>query len=235
MSSARSKILVVDDDRDVRESTMMLVRSLGCETVGCGEADRILDTVEHARPDLLLQDLNMPGLNVAGLIATLRSHDASASMPIVLFSARTDLAAAAARHDVAGYLHKPFSGEELARLLRAVLGSLESTTAEAHDLEREVSVIFHNHWNVTTALNNYAAILRKTTDLPPEAQNAVAGIESALLRLESQTDQLRSYMQEALKAQKPRPAPRARKPAKRAHALNARKAPARAKPVDAAA
>src|SRR6185503_8500139 len=122
----KPKILVVDDEPDVLESTAGLIESLGYTAIRLGDAAGILETVEREKPDVLLQDLKMPGLNVSGLVATLRSNPMTADVPLIFFSANSDLAGTAARYDAWGYLSKPFAKQDLARLLREALGSSES-------------------------------------------------------------------------------------------------------------
>lgn len=197
------KILVADDDPEVVDSTVLLLRSLGCVAEGVTQVDQILGAVEREQPDLLLQDIRMPGLNLTGLVASLRADDESAWLPIVFFSAASDLATAAARHDVSGYLRKPFSADELARLVRAVLGSPRSTSVDTSDLQRQVDVLFHDHWNLTTALNSYVATLRRTSSMTPDTMAVMCGLEGALFKLEAQTDQLRDFVQEVLRVTRP--------------------------------
>src|SRR5687767_8349022 len=118
-----NKVLIVDDEPDVLESTAGLVESLGYQAIRLSQAAEILDAVEREKPAVLLQDLKMPGLNVSGLVAALRSNPTTADIPIVFFSANADLPGTAARLDAWGYLSKPFAKQDLSRLLREALGS----------------------------------------------------------------------------------------------------------------
>src|SRR5687768_3674810 len=121
----KTKVLIVDDEPDVLESTAGLVESLGYEAIRVSNASEIMDTIEKTKPGVLLQDLKMPGLNVSGLVASLRTNPATAEIPIVFFSANSDLPGTAARLDAWGYLSKPFAKQDLARLLREATGAPE--------------------------------------------------------------------------------------------------------------
>lgn len=183
-------VVIVDDEPDVLESTAMVVEALGYRAVRVREPAEILEIVSKEQPAVLLQDLRMPGLTVAGLVASLRSHPATATVPLVFFSANNDVAATAARYDAWGYLNKPFTAAELANLLRRIAG-LPSSLATTKDRQRDVRNVFHDYWNLLAAMANYTTILQHVKGLPIEAQAAVKGLDQLLLKLESKTDRLR--------------------------------------------
>jgi CheY-like chemotaxis protein len=189
--SPQKTVVIVDDEPDVLESTAMVVESLGYRAIRVDDPSAILDTVSREAPALLLQDLRMPGLTVAGLVASLRSHPSTAMVPIVFFSANTDVAATAARYDAWGYLPKPFTAQELQHLLRRIAGTPTPESVTPKDRQREVRAAFHDYWNLLAAFTNYLAVLERTPGLPAEAMAAVKGLDQLLLKLESKTDRLR--------------------------------------------
>ncbi len=188
-------VLIVDDEPDVLESTAGLVESLGYRAVRLSEADGILDEIEREKPDVLLQDLKMPGLNVSGLVAALRSKPSTADIPIVFFSANADVSGTAARLDAWGYLSKPFAKEDLSRLLReAVGGPSPSQPKPVNALRRDVRAVFHDFWNLMSAINNYVVILDEAHELPKSLRRTVRGLDDVVLQLESKTDRLQTYV-----------------------------------------
>ncbi len=190
-----ARVLVVDDEPDVLESTGMLLRDLGYEAIRLGEAGLILDTVEAEHPDIILQDLTMPGLNVAGLVASLRVHPATADIPVIFFSARGDLSVTAARYDVYGYLAKPFGRDELSHLLKQVLaGKAASPLAVGKDPQRELRAVFHDYWNLIAALGTYVDVLDHAPGQDLETQRVMHGLNDLILKIEAKTDRLRAYM-----------------------------------------
>ncbi|MHB8634657.1 MAG: response regulator [Thermoplasmatota archaeon] len=191
-----NKVLIVDDEPDVLASTAMLVEALGYEPVTVGDPAKILEVVEREMPGVILQDLKMPGLNVAGLVAALRLNPPTAEIPLVFFSAGGDLAQTAARYDAWGYLAKPFGKEGLAQTLAHAMGppSAPPKSAKGSDLKRDVRAIFHDYWNLLAALSNYVLILDETENLGVAAQRSVKGLDELVLKLESKTDRLRDYV-----------------------------------------
>jgi CheY-like chemotaxis protein len=198
----KPKVLIVDDEPDVLESTGMLVQALGYEAIQVSDPGEILETIEREKPGLVLQDLKMPGLNVAGLVAALRLNPRTAEVPLVFFSAGTDLATTSARYDAWGYLAKPFGKAELSRLLNQVLGAPAAGPKKpvGADVHREVRAIFHDYWNLIAALSNYILVLDETAGLPPEAQKSVKGLDELLMKLESKTDRLSTYIRALVKS-----------------------------------
>lgn len=107
----------MDDEPSILRSTAILLEDLGCEAVVCDDASRIRDMLEAERPDLLLQDVRMPGLDIERLVLGLRSDPRFCRLPIVVFSASMDAEEVAARVKAVGVLAKPFRPEALARLV----------------------------------------------------------------------------------------------------------------------
>lgn len=106
-------VLVVDDDPDVRALIGLLLDRMGHEVRVAATAEEALLRSAERRPDLLLLDLSLPGLNGDELLAWL---DRGLGRPpaLCLVSARPEeqLRHLAARHG-ATYLHKPFVAPEL--------------------------------------------------------------------------------------------------------------------------
>ncbi|MFA5944803.1 MAG: hypothetical protein WC876_10095, partial [Candidatus Thermoplasmatota archaeon] len=62
------------------------------------------------------------------------------------------------------------------------------------DMQREVKAVFHDYWNLLAALSNYILVLGETAGLPPEARKSVKGLDELILKLESKTDRLSTYI-----------------------------------------
>lgn len=195
LPAMNAKVLIVDDEPAVLKSTALLVQSLGYDAVTLSEASKILATIGRERPSLLLQDLRMPGLNVGGLVAVLRLDPATATLPIILFSADPEAAEVAAQYDAWGVLSKPFTREQLAALLTPVLGPPQAATTLA-GVARRTEAIFHDYWNLLAALASYSIILNRSVGLGREAASAVQGLDDLVLALESKTDRLRRLVQD---------------------------------------
>ena len=119
------RVLVVDDDPDIRELTRTCLEVVGgftVETATCGAAAlRLLETEEL--PDALLLDVMMPGLDGVTLVRRLRRSDRTQTLPVVLFTAK-DLS-----HEldldqlgIRGAIGKPFDPMTLSAEFSAFLG-----------------------------------------------------------------------------------------------------------------
>lgn len=192
-------VLVVDDEESVLRSMEAELRALGHNPIAVSDPGQVLDVAEREHPGVLLQDLRMKGLNLAGLVASLRSNPKTADIPIVFFSASPDIATVAARYDAWGYLRKPFSEAELVQVLERALGArftpAEKKAATREPVQRDIRSMFHDYWNLLSALNSYMQALSRSPGLGPADQQIVQGLESALVKLESKTDRLQSLLE----------------------------------------
>ncbi|MER6083587.1 response regulator transcription factor [Streptomyces sp. NPDC001833] len=117
------KILLADDDAAVRDGIGRLLRFEGYETVLAGDGRVALDLlgVAESEPDLVLMDVEMPGLD--GLAATRRIRASGSTVPILMITGRNAVGdrIVALDNGADGYLAKPFAAEELLARVRALL------------------------------------------------------------------------------------------------------------------
>lgn len=189
VATANRRVLVVDDEDDVRESTCMVLESLDCEPIPISDAGDVLPMAAEHQPGLILQDLKMPRLNVAGVVAALRSEPATADIPIVFFSANADIATTAKRYNVWGFLRKPFTPAALKQVIDQVFGAKPEIEEDPRKTIRDV---FHEQWNVLASVSNYAHLLRERGD--EETQRIAKNLEGQLLRLEATIDRLHVFV-----------------------------------------
>jgi DNA-binding response OmpR family regulator len=124
MAAASARILVVEDEADVAQLIKHTLERGGAtrvETVGSGPA--ALSAVAASPPDLVVLDLNLPDLDGREVCRMLRARPASASIPIIMLTARIDEQDRVLGLDLGAddYMTKPFSPRELAARIRAVL------------------------------------------------------------------------------------------------------------------
>jgi PAS domain S-box-containing protein len=125
--AARSRILVADDNADMRKYIRGLLAARH-EVIAVGDGEQALAAVRRRRPDLVVTDVMMPKLDGFGLIRALRADPATASIPVIVLSARAGEEATIEGIEAGAddYLVKPFSAREL---LARVQGQLELTRA----------------------------------------------------------------------------------------------------------
>ncbi len=116
-----TKILVVDDEASILRSTQLLLMDMGFEVVTCADQSQVLEPIRRERPDLLLQDVRMPGLDLERLVHSIRADPAIAKLPILLFSASMDLDEIQERVGAAGILEKPFKPVEIVQAIQVAM------------------------------------------------------------------------------------------------------------------
>jgi urea transport system substrate-binding protein len=110
------RILVVDDDADLREFLRLMLTSMGFEVTSVANGREALDVMDGHHPDLILLDMKMPVMNGWEFCRALEGRDARP--PIVVLTAAPDPAARAAEACADGWLGKPFEYEELEATVR---------------------------------------------------------------------------------------------------------------------
>jgi CheY-like chemotaxis protein len=121
--AGRTTVLVVDDDDDIRGLVRVVLERGGHAVVGAADGEEALDAVARARPDLVLLDVNMPGIDGVEVTRRLRASPATRTLPVVLMTADV---AARERGLAAGaddYLTKPFLPAVLLARVAAHLGA----------------------------------------------------------------------------------------------------------------
>ena len=115
------KVLVLDDDRSIAEVAAAVLVD-GYEIVAAGQLEEGLRMVDAERPDLVLVDLELPGIDPTRLLARLR-ESAAADLPVLVMSASDDRHTRdrATAAGATGFIPKPFAEAELRSEVAAVL------------------------------------------------------------------------------------------------------------------
>ena len=108
------RILLVDDDADIREVVAAILEDAGYEVVQAGGGAEALDRLgREPLPDLILLDLTMPGINGWKLSEELAQREGLAAIPVVVMSGDSMMASRGVELHAAGLLAKPFDEEQL--------------------------------------------------------------------------------------------------------------------------
>ncbi|MCK8433001.1 SpoIIE family protein phosphatase [Streptomyces sp. D2-8] len=116
-----ARVVVADDNADMREYLQRLLTGAGYRVAAVTDGMSALDAVRADPPDLVVSDVMMPGLDGLALVAALRSDPRTASIPVVLLSARAGQEASieGLQAGADDYLVKPFAAAELLARVRA--------------------------------------------------------------------------------------------------------------------
>ncbi|HEV3357242.1 MAG TPA: response regulator transcription factor [Pseudonocardiaceae bacterium] len=127
------RILVVDDDRAVRESLRRSLQFNGYQVELASDGVHAMEQIEAQRPDALVLDVMMPRLD--GLEVCRRLRSTGDDLPILVLTARDAVSDRVAGLDAGAddYLPKPFALEELLARLRALLRRAVNDTDQLGD------------------------------------------------------------------------------------------------------
>jgi two-component system response regulator MtrA len=120
LNAMKSRVLVVDDDPALAEMLTIVLRGEGFDTAVVGDGTRALPAVRDLRPDVVLLDLMLPGMNGIDVCRAIRTES---GVPIVMLTAKTDTVdiVLGLESGADDYVVKPFKPQELIARIRARL------------------------------------------------------------------------------------------------------------------
>ncbi|AJP71641.1 nitrogen assimilation response regulator NtrX [Sphingomonas hengshuiensis] len=154
-------ILVVDDERDIRELVAGVLEDEGYETRGAADSDAALEAIAERRPTLVLLDVWLHGSRLDGLelLDEIKRRDPTLPVLVISGHGNLDTAVAAIRRGAADFIEKPFEAERLLLLverateterLKKEVASLRASIGREDDLT-----------GASTAINAVRATLKR--------------------------------------------------------------------------
>ncbi|HKS41023.1 MAG TPA: ATP-binding protein, partial [Blastocatellia bacterium] len=200
-SAGRSKVVLADDNADMRGYVQRLLSSdYDCIAVADGQ-EALRATTEH-KVDLVLTDMMMPNLDGFGLLKALREDPKTASIPVIMLSARAgeDARIEGLESGADDYLIKPFSARELLARVKGTLALSKFHTEVARrdeELQRLVLELKENdrrkdEFLATLAheLRNPLAPIRNSLQIMKLADDNRNAVEQARETMERQLQQM---------------------------------------------
>src|SRR5262245_13003710 len=125
----KARVLVVDDDPALAEMLTIVLRGEVFDTAVVADGTRALPALRELRPDLVLLDLMLPGMNGIDVCKAIRGES---GVPIVMLTAKSDTVdiVLGLESGADDYVVKPFKPKELVARVRARLRRTESEPAE---------------------------------------------------------------------------------------------------------
>jgi DNA-binding response OmpR family regulator len=126
-----SSILITDDESNIRMMLRTALESDGYTVEEASNGREALDALQHSAPDLMVLDLNMPGLDGMAVLEQMKSLASGSTRPrVVILTAYGSIAAAvkATRLGAVDFLEKPITPTELRQTVRSILTEPELDT-----------------------------------------------------------------------------------------------------------
>ncbi len=124
-----SKVLVVEDERDIRDLIGFTLRFAGFDVTVAEDGVQALEEVSREKPDLILLDVRMPRMSGYEACRRLKEDPATSSIPVVFLSAKgqDDEIKEGLESGAVEYIVKPFAPDELTNQIKDILQSMSVT------------------------------------------------------------------------------------------------------------
>ncbi len=131
---AKERILVVEDEEDIRELIEYNLLRQGYAVEGVGTGEEALAAARRELPDLMLLDLMLPGIDGLEVCRRIKGEPKTQGVPIVMVTAKGEEIDQVTGLEVGAddYLTKPFSPKVLIARIRAVLRRARAVSADEH-------------------------------------------------------------------------------------------------------
>jgi DNA-binding response OmpR family regulator len=122
-----TKVLVIDDEAPIRLLCRVNLEAEGMDVVEAPDGPSGLESARSEKPDAILLDVMMPGLDGWTVAERLLEDEQTRDIPVVFLTARADVRDRVRGIDLGGldYITKPFNPVELATLVRGVIEAVE--------------------------------------------------------------------------------------------------------------
>jgi len=111
------KILVIEDNSDIKEIVSYILKEDGHEVIPCSDGSS-LSTLDIIKPDLILMDDLLGDVRGTDLCLELKSDAATKNIPVMLMSAMPNLPEMAIKYQADAYIEKPFNIDTLMGLVQ---------------------------------------------------------------------------------------------------------------------
>lgn len=118
-----SKLLIIDDEIDIREFARNFFRKRGIEVFTASGGVDGMEIIEHEKPDLVLLDVRMEEINGVELLRRLRHKQNNVKVIMVTGVEDESTITETKTLGITGYIHKPLVLEELEKIVLKELGS----------------------------------------------------------------------------------------------------------------
>jgi DNA-binding response OmpR family regulator len=164
MMVAKQKILIVDDDNNIAELVSLYLVKECFETKICNDGESAINTFDTFKPNLILLDLMLPGIDGYQVCREIRSKSQT---PIIMLSAKGEVFDKVLGLEMGAddYMEKPFDSKELVARVKAVLRRFKPQVQETPVSDDKVVRYPDLEINMTNYSVNY---MGERVDMPPK-------------------------------------------------------------------
>ena len=170
------RVLVIDDSPEIRMIISETLDLFGFEVIAAEDGERGIQLSREQVPDLIICDINMPGLDGYGTLKAVREHQATATIPFVFLSGSADRVAVRKGMELGAddYLTKPFTPQELVASVKTRLDKQDEIQRQSNqkldELRGSLSLALPHE--LRTPLNGIMGLAHLMMDdyqqMPPE-------------------------------------------------------------------
>ena len=163
--AVKQKILIVDDDNNIAELISLYLTKECYDTKIVNDGEQALIAFEHYKPNMLLLDLMLPGIDGYQVCREIR---AKSDVPIIMLSAKGEVFDKVLGLELGAddYILKPFDSKELVARVKAVLRRFQPAKPEAY---ASVNIKCVEYPGLIVNLSNYSVTYDgQQIDMPPE-------------------------------------------------------------------
>ena len=163
-TEAKSRIIIVDDDRELALTLSAILENVGYEALIVNKAEELLDVIAETPPDLILMDVHMPKYSGIELVSALRQDDNFVGIPFVFLTVESEDAGRSASLQAGGddFISKPVSPQ---RLLSSIRSRITRSKKMRSLIDRDGMTNLLNHTRVHERLQELT--LRAKRDQQP--------------------------------------------------------------------
>ena len=139
---ASKKILIIEDDEDIVEMISYNLRKEGYRIISVSNGEDTLDLAVREKPDLVILDLMLPGMDGLEVCKSLRQDARTSNLPIIMLTAKSQETDKIVGLEVGAddYMTKPFSPRELLARIKAILRRYEPSASQRKVKIGELSI-----------------------------------------------------------------------------------------------
>ncbi len=152
------RILAVDDEEEILKIYDVFLRHEGFEVVKASNAEQCMEELKKARPDLILLDVNMPGIDGLLLLEMIRASEVGREIPIMMISAKNDeqTITRAGALGCDSFVIKPFKLKELLKRINVELTQIDDAFVQR---SLEIARVHRNSLLKQSGLSKFDTIL----------------------------------------------------------------------------